>query len=683
MCGIAGIANFPGKPVSPPSILRMAAAIRHRGPDDEGYVLLNSEDGTNRILGGDDSPAEVMSSGISYTPTRLLGDSPPEGANVALANRRLAILDLSAAGHQPMSNRDGSMWVVHNGEIYNYQEIRAELERLGRSFESRTDTEVVLQAYEEWGADCLHRFNGMWAFAIWDVRRRRLFCSRDRFGIKPFYYQWDGETFLFASEIKALTASGMCKARPYEPSIHDYLAYGRTDHSEDTFYDGVKQLPGGHHLELDLDRRSFKVHRYYDIPLDNKVNGLSMDAYAGQFYELFEDAVRLRLTSDVPVGSCLSGGLDSSSIVCTVSHLARNGRVRLPRDDWRNSYSARHDDQRHDEGHFIEAVIERTGVDAHMVYPTALDLRDQMGRLLWHQDEPFGSTSIYAQWSVFEKVNQTGVKVVLDGQGADESLAGYLTYHREHLASLLRSGRLRTLFREARSHHDIHNEPWFSMIAGAVLYSPPAIIGRPLRTVIRRRQSNWLDRGFTGLYGDTGRHDSVPVKTNAFDHALYRSFHLGLPALLRYEDRNSMAHSVESRLPFLDYRLVEWMFSTPREAKIRNGTTKVVLREAMSGRLPELVRLRQDKMGFGTPEDVWMRTELRDFIVELLHSERFLARPYYNHASVHRSLSDHLEGRRNVSTTIWSWVNLELWLRMIEDGTGAPGGFASNQTLAS
>ena len=663
LCGIAGIVNFSQADIEPSAVHRMAAALQHRGPDDEGYLFTNSRTGERCLAGGDDTPRQVYESRFDYSPSRRVNEVSIDGIDVSLANRRLAILDLSSAGHQPMCNKDKSLWIVHNGEIYNYREIRSELKRLGYSFTSKTDTEVIINAYEEWGPDCLQRFNGMWAFVIWDSARRTLFCSVDRFGIKPFYYYWDGKVFAFASEIKALLASGLVKVSPNDTMIYDYLTYGQTEHTDQTFFAGVKRLPGGHWLELRLEAEAPTIHRFYDIPLHKKVSALSGDERAQEFFDLFEDAVRLRLISDVPVGSCLSGGLDSSSIVCMIDRLRKQGQMEPTDGIRRKAFSARYADPRHDEGRYIQAVVDETSVDAYETYPTAQKLRRDLEKLVWHQEEPFGSTSIYAQWSVFDKVRQAGVPVVLDGQGADEILAGYFHYQGAHLASLFRSWHLLTVLREAQHYHRYRGDPWWKIIGRTAIGSlPPALVAR-VNTARLSRGVPWLSRAYANEHSDWSRYDSTVVKTNVFDHALYRSVYQALPSLLRYEDRNSMAHSVESRLPFLDYRLVEWVFSTPIEAKISGSTTKAVLRSATKGLLPEAVRTRRDKIGFSTPLDVWLRTELRDYVVEMVNSDTFQARQYFDHDNLKRTLQVHLDGSKDMSQVIWRWINLELWHR--------------------
>lgn len=668
MCGIAGIINVTGKAISVSLISKMTAALRHRGPDDEGYLLGDTPRGHYQLVGGQDTPQEVFSSRYSYSPKGVISDISEKGRyNLALANRRLAIIDLSAAGHQPMCNENSTVWIVHNGEIYNFRELRKKLQSLGHHFASDTDTEVIIHAYEEWGPRCLNEFNGMWACCIWDAKRQKLFCSRDRFGIKPFYYYFDGEQFLFASEIKALLQTDIPK-RANGRRIYDYLAFGMVDHTQETLFEGIKQLRGGEYLELSTKTKELSIRRYWDIDPDRKLFGLTHEEYTRRFYELLEDAVRLHLISDVPLGTCLSGGLDSSAIVCLVDKLMREQGLKIPGSDTQKTFSARYEDLRHDEGYFIEQVVQKTHVDAQFIYPTGEGLLKEMEQLIYNQDEPFGSTSIYAQWSVFKLAKLSRVKVTLDGQGGDELLAGYHGYYGSFFAELLRTGQWSQLLEEIRSYAAIHGYSKAQALARAVLWLLPEKTESLLRSLLRlTRERLWLRRDFMRRIA-SDHPLRITKGKSIFDNHLYTTLTLfSLPSLLRFEDRNSMAHSIESRVPFLDYRLVEFAFATPAEEKIYYGVTKRILRDALKGILPEEIRTRTDKIGFSTPEDTWLRTTMKGFLTELITSESFRSRPYFDVKQVKRLFEAHTEGKRNVSNTIWRIINLELWLRQFID----------------
>jgi len=440
VCGITGFVLLqPGERLVSEdfaSIRAMTATLRHRGPDDAGFVTGNWQTSIAVAGFGADTPCEIRESAFSFSPhtsLETLASEPIEhGYNFALDHRRLAILDLSAAGHQPMAAADGGIWLVHNGEIYNFEEIRSELVALGHRFVSRTDTEVIIAAYAQWGEGCLSRFNGMWAFVLLDLRARRLFCSRDRFGEKPFFYYLDREVFAFSSEIKGLLQSHRVSRTLNEQTIFEYLTTGKTDRRSSTFFSNIAQLRGGEALIVSLASTLAppQPRRYWDI--DPTIPpAISRRAACADFRDLLEDSIRLRLMSDVPLGACLSGGLDSSSIVC----LADRMRPKI------NTFSSRYKDSPHDEGEYIDAVLEKTSVTPHFTYPSVADLIEDVESLVYHQDEPFGSLSIFAQWSVFKLVRETGVVVTLDGQGPDEMLGGYHAAFPLFMAGLLHQRR--------------------------------------------------------------------------------------------------------------------------------------------------------------------------------------------------------------------------------------------------
>ncbi len=639
MCGIAGIYESKKESVQPDLLRAMTEVLTHRGPDDEGYVLFGHEKSLK--LDGACTNANLR------------------GYSLGFGHRRLSIIDLSSAGHQPMSNEDQTVWITYNGEVYNYLEIRRELIGKGHVFRSNTDTEVVLHAYEEWDVDCLQKFIGMWAFALWDERKRRLFCARDRLGIKPFYYYWHDGRFLFASEIKAIIADRSVERIPNDPRIYDYLTHGHLDHTEETVFRDIKQLRGGCFLTLDMRTHRLAVFRYWDVEAQGPTRPCPDKVYAEKFFELFRDSVSLRLRSDVPVGTCLSGGLDSSSIVCMTNGLL--GRKR------HKTFSSCFEEKRFDESPFIEEVVRKTGAESYRIYPDPRRLPSDMERIIWHQEEPFGSTSIYAQWNVFSLARSHQTKVILDGQGADEILGGYHPLFGDFLADLLIQCRFSRTYREIRALHSIHPYSFWwiflHLVAGLVKAERRNLLSRALG----RRRFPWLR--------DVRRVQTMPPMRSKFRKSLFmnRLHHLlvatSLPALLHYEDRNSMAHSIEARIPFLDHRLVEFVFSLPLDQIMRNGVTKVVLRNAMDGILPQKVQGRMDKIGFGTPEDIWFRTELRSWIKAIIGSEKFQKRGYLNPRRAEEEFNLHCEGKKNISFIIWRWVNLELWFRMFMDPT--------------
>lgn len=631
-------------------LLKLATRLQaHRGPDDEGFLWLDSYSG--QFSGGDP------------------GDT---SFNLAFGFRRLAILDLSPAGHQPMLSDDGSLAIVFNGEIYNYLELRAELQSYGHRFRSGSDTEVVLTAYAQWGTACLERFNGMWAFALWDARQHQLFCARDRFGIKPFYYHWHEECFAFASEIKALLTSINLPRIPHLPSIFDFLAYGLTDHGSDTFFEGVQQLLPAHYIVIQ-DNGDFRLQRYWDLDPENKIHEPSDEAYSRCFYELFEDAVRLHLRSDVAVGTCLSGGLDSSSIVCVANKLLLEQHV-IPGElvgQQQKTFSACFDDPAIDERSYMQAVLRATGAEQNFIFPSDAKLQVDLDRLLWHQEQPFGGSSIFAQWCVMERVAERGVRVLLDGQGGDELLGGYDSHRDFYLGTLAQKWHLLQLTGELRAYRREYHLSWFSLILSILRGFTPEPIMNWARMHRRAGASTQLgiDHDFRAKF-----HDKYNLRStwggNQYNtwsyHALTRVI---LPALLRYEDRNSMAHSIEARVPFLDYRLVEFAFALPLEQKIHHATSKVVLRNALNGVLPDLVRTRRSKLGFTTPERAWLNGFLGQILRELMNSASFKTRGYFDLPAIERAISEHQRNQRDLSGVAWRWINLELWSRQMIDAS--------------
>ncbi len=621
----------------------MTRVQAHRGPDGEGYVYLDPAGALPpRPVGEDDSETVV-----------------PGRHALAMGHRRLAIIDLSETGHQPMSFSGGRYWVCYNGELYNYLELRDELVGKGHRFVSRSDTEVLLAAYAEWGEDCVARFNGMFAFAVWDAQQRRLFCSRDRLGEKPLYYHWDGARFAFASEIKAVLPA--CARRSADNrAVLEYLDEAVLDAGDHTFFTEVQQLPPAH--SLIVEQGALRVTRYWGLPEGGRAaeETLSFDHAVERLRELFEDAVRLRLRSDVAVGSCLSGGLDSSSIVC-VAQALRGCDAPL------QTFSSCFEDPAYDERVFILPVVSHTRSHAHLVFPDPKELLEQMMRVVWHQDEPVGSTSIFAQWAVMRQARQHGVKVLLDGQGADEQLGGYHRAFGAWFADLLGQGKVRRFAAELSGYRRLHPSLPKELLATLGRSLLPAPVVRAVRGRMTGSAS-WIDTDLRRAFRPRAEGERRGLThLRAFERGLLTGN--GLRALLHYEDRNAMAFGVEARLPFLDHRLVEFCDTLDPTCKLRLGQTKAILREAMKGLLPEPVRLRRDKMGFVTPEAHWFRGALSDYVREVLSDRRTRERGYVNTKAALRAFDAHVAGRVNLSRAIWRWLNVELWCRRFIDGS--------------
>jgi asparagine synthase (glutamine-hydrolysing) len=589
MCGIFGLFNFGGGAVDVAAVGRAASVIRHRGPDDEGFLLADSRAGRTVLCAGGDTNPEL----------RLppLEDFRGQSFDLAFGFRRLSIIDLSPAGHQPMSSADGRLWIIFNGEIYNYLELRSELASQGHAFRSGTDTEVILAAYRQWGADCLSRFDGMFALAVWDASERRLFLARDRFGEKPLHYAYaPGKFFAFASEIKSLHAAGLVPRRIHRETYLRYKYYDQTDVGEQTFYEGVMRLPQAHSLTVGADG-SLRKERYWDLDPRVQSEGKSEEWCAERLRGLFFESVRRRLRADVPVGSSLSGGIDSSTVVSVMDRLLPDGAVQ-------KTFSARFDDPARDEGRWMEQVTRATRVEPHFVWPTGERMFEEMDDLFYHQEEPFGSASIYAQWCVMRLAKENGVTVLLDGQGADEMLAGYLPYFNVVANDLFSGLRFFSLSALRKDYKALHGRPLAPLSMSLLRQNVPAGLKRPVKALLRRNGN-----------GGGGVEPSVPVYPKEFEKVSalrkilwWHTTRQGLAELLRYADRNSMAHSREVRLPFLDHRLVEFVFSLPDSLIIREGWTKWILRRAFRGVVPDAILERVDKLGYEPPQRDWLGT---------------------------------------------------------------------------
>lgn len=602
MCGIAGQYCLDKRAPDEKLLAAMGVRLSHRGPDGSG--------------------------------THIRGSA-------GLVHRRLAIIDLSDEGLQPMTSEDGTLWIVFNGEIYNYLELREELIAKGHVFHSHSDTEVILHAYEAWGTDCLSRFNGMWAFVILDEKTGELFCSRDRFGIKPFYYTVVDGSFLFASEIKALLAHPGAGTQPDDETLGTYLAWGVQDHSDRTMFEGIFQLKPAHAMNVTI-KGVQEPFRYWDVTVNPGIRSKKSDeTVASELLEKLNQATRIHLRSDVAVGTCLSGGIDSSTLTTLINTLIRNESPASV-GDRQKTFSVVFPDTRFDESRYIDEIVSATGVDAHRTEPVPDQLWDDIGRLVYMQDEPFGSLSIYAQYCVM-RLAKEDVKVVLDGQGADELLAGYLAYQSSYIRGLVGSFHWGTALRE---------------IAGSLRHHGGFFRSAVGQLVVRRGRRGLLTVHAPPVDRYGGSLDSILTRELTATN---------LPALLHYEDRNSMAFSIESRVPFLDYRFVEYVASLPLNQKIRGGVTKIALRNAIKGIVPESIRCRMDKMGFVTPEEVWMREDLRPFVLEVLSSTMFAGRKYWNADAVIKNYLSFLDGKSRYSPEVWRIVCTELWLRTFFD----------------
>jgi asparagine synthase (glutamine-hydrolysing) len=585
----------------------MCSLLKHRGPDDEA---LYSDD------------------------------------NASIGMTRLAILDLRK-GLYPLRNENRNLHLFYNGEVYNSPELSSELAASGHQFNSMTDGEVIIHGFEQWGPSYLTRLNGMWAFALWDLREQQLILARDHFGIKPLYYYLDEDLLAFSSEIRALHSLPFAKRNPNENSIYNYLVDGRLDHTEETFSDGIYRLLPGHYARARVGG-SFEKFRYWEMPKVCEVaNGNDMVEAAERVRDLFIDAVRIRLRSDVPVGTCLSGGLDSSSIASVIARLNTGDKksvgMRL------QGFSACFPGDPIDESHFVKIAAQATGTESHIVFPTAVEFWRDLTELVRTQNEPFGGASMYACWRVMQLARASRVPVLLDGQGGDELFAGYPEYFGFYVNDLIRRRKIIAALKETLKSLDL--------TAGLL----PLLFTYRLKI---RKIVGCLNPVFSAKFGkDRLRINFGSSLAELLWNDLSRYV---LPSLLRYEDVNSMHFSIETRLPFLDPRLVEYVASLPVDFKIRDGWTKRIFREAMRGIMPEEIRCRRGKIGFETPQRRWFVSELAEKIEELLRTDMRAASQYVRRAAL---LEMFLSARRKKKISrldaefIWRCINLELWLR--------------------
>lgn len=560
MCGIAGIIQTNSSPYSKEHLKKMTDALAHRGPDGEG-VWQN------------------------------------EAGNVLLGHRRLSIIDLSNAGNQPMHYLS-RYTIIHNGEIYNYIELKEDLQKKGYSFHSQTDTEVIAAAYDCWQDECVDHFDGMFAFTIWDSTQKQLFAARDRFGEKPFFYHFDGKQLLFASEMKALWAAGIERI-PNQKMLFNFITIGYTDNPAEpgeTFFENIHKLPAASVLKYDLNDNKLTLEKYWDIDPEEQQKKITDTEALEQFNHLLTTSIKRRLRSDVAIGTSLSGGLDSSSIVAMIASFGDSPLA---------AFTAAFPRFEKDETVFSKQVADKFSLQQSITNITADEMMKDWEKLCYHQEEPFGSASIYAQYKVYELAKQHNVKVLLDGQGADETLAGYYKYYKWYWQELFRN---RKLFRskelKAAKEMGIPEKFGFKNVIAA--YFPGfATVTLENQYLLKAIRHDDLTKDFVKLQSKEAYYTTPDHFTlNGVLH--FNTCTHGLEELLRYADRNSMAHGREVRLPFLSHELVEFIFSLPANFKIRNGWTKWLLRETIKDRLPETITWRRDKVGFEPPQKNWM-----------------------------------------------------------------------------
>jgi len=619
MCGFVVFVGRNGLPADPAVVERMTATLAHRGPNDCGFWY--------------------------------------EGP-VGIGFRRLSIIDTTPRGHQPMVARDGAQVVAFNGEIFNYVEIRDELKCLGHVFQSTSDTEVLLASWRAWGERCVDRFVGMFAFVIWDRKRGEFFGARDRFGIKPLYVHQGPDAIVLASEIKAIQASGFYKMRENWPVISRYVVYGQLDEGPATCFEGIEQIPPAHAFRLSPDRLQW--YKYFDVSLELRQETREEPTAVAN---LLEDAVRLQMRSDVPLGVCLSGGIDSSAIICALARHRRAANLRAPLLAF--NYNA----PEFDESRYVQETARQAGATVVSWQGNPRDLWGSLSRVLHYHDEPVHSMNALVGFQLMGLARQHGAIVLLNGQGADETLAGYSSYYLDYWTTLVASGRLAEALAE------------IAKFAQAFGQRPAPLRASVLRTMLFRglnrvpgyrafarhmrhralRSSEWFSaelvdklpphRHVENLRMDSVQRDSVFISP--------------LPLYLRIEDRNSMAHGVEARVPFLDHRLVSYALTLPLEARIQGPWNKHALREGLRGRIPEIVRTRVDKMGFPTPTAKWFARDLYEPLRDLFASQAVRQRGLYRSENIIRTL-DAVRGKElSNHEALFRAANVEFWLSMV------------------
>ncbi|NDV27183.1 asparagine synthase (glutamine-hydrolyzing) [Desulfovibrio sp. JC010] len=629
MCGIVGFFAINGDSrISQAEIKDMTRAIKHRGPNDSGCLLIDKSSGEHAMFRDDEN-----SPSLKY-------------GQIGLGHRRLSILDLSERGQQPMGHSATGVWIVFNGEVYNYVELAEELKKLGHSFETTTDTEVVLKAYVEWGIGCFSRFNGMWGLAIYDPRSDVLHLSRDRFGKKPLYYYESGRHVLFSSEIKSLFARQDTPKEVNESKIVDYAGrnYRYVDDDDESFFKDINQVPKGHVLSI-TGAGSSRVEKYWDVASRPELATASEKDLVVMFRELLEDAVRVRLRSDVPVGCMLSGGMDSTSITCMASNHSAD----------MHTFSGVTGTGRYDESEYIDSVVAKAGTTHKYIYPKPNEMFDVLREMMAYHDEPICTVTWYCIYVIIREIAKEDIPVILTGHGGDELLGGYWDHY----------------------HYNFHD---IRAAGGSDKYEMDAWLanhGRDPQECVRERnyiESLMTDRRaalnkFSQYVGHlSGRltegirkEIDRPDMDGELAKRLYlEMFNETIPASLRSEDRNMMAFSIENRVPFLDYRLADFCFNIGNEYKIRNGLGKWLLRESMKGILPEKVRTRTDKAGFVAPFDEWIRNENRAQMEELINARSYVNEEIYDHGKLKDLYARHLAGEDHYMF-FWQYINLCVW----------------------
>ena len=649
MCGICGEIDFKNG-VRVELIRTMCKLLAHRGPDDEGIVLINR-----------DKSLEVKQN-----------DTPPlgeKGFHVALGHRRLSIIDLSEAGHQPMCNEDKTIWIVLNGEIYNFQDLRLELQKNGHLFKSKSDTETILHAYEQWGTECLSHLRGMFAFVIWDSNLQRLFMARDRLGKKPLVYFSQNGHFGFASEIKALLQVPGIERKVNGRALHHYLTYQYVP-SEETIFEGIKKLPPAHYLLYD-HLGNLKIERYWRLNFNSsRQTNPNVEDLEDRVRTELEEAVKLRLISDVPLGAFLSGGVDSSLIVGIMAKLS--GRPV-------KTFSIGFEEKEFDELSYARIVSDHFSTEHHefVVRPNAVEI---LPKLVWHYNEPFADSSAIPTYYV-ANLTKNFVKVVLTGDAGDENFAGYPRYLRSmwvasftRIPETLRKGLLPQFLRALSGFH--WKEKTLNRLSDFVeslSTNQAENYAEQIKIFSAKEKENIYTDDFREQVGGNNPLDFLVSKLQEsgtkelLEQLLYVDINSYLPEdLLVKMDIATMANSLEARVPFLDHKFMELVSNIPTRLKLKGTESKFILKKAFKDFLPAVI-FKRKKMGFGVPLSKWFRNELKEYVYEILLDEKTLNRGYFRREGVERLLNDHIDLRYDHSARIWALLFLEVWFRIFID----------------
>lgn len=605
MCGIVGVIQR-SESVEKKDLEKMMNLLRHRGPDDDGLFI---------------------------------------DKNVGLGHVRLSIQDLSTAGRQPFACNANRFHIVFNGEIYNFLELREEL-KSDYIFKTKTDTEVILAAYLKWGEECLEKFNGDWAFAIYDSVEKKIFASRDRYGIKPFYYYHDKSRFIFSSEIKAILP--FIDVVQNDSLIYDYLVFKRTDHSKETFFSKVYRL--GHGESLTYQNDKLEINRWYNIR--DRIKKVEKPSMA-RFRELLNNSISMRLRSDVPVGVSLSGGIDSSAITSVVTSDLDRTDINTFSAVYGKNYSA-------DESEFIDCYRDELQ-NMHYTVPDSLSFLRDMEDFVYAQGEPVSTIGPYAQFKVME-LAKGKVKVTLDGQGADEQLAGYHYFISTYFIELFKKRKLYSLVREIFTYL-IKQRSLF-----AFKYLIYYTLSNKLKNYANRKTASFVKRDFMSQWEGNSEVRKKLLNPIDLNELLIDHFEYKLEHLLKWDDLNAMNFSIESRVPFLDHNLVEYSLGLDSVWKIRNSETKFILRESVRDILPKKIYSRRDKKGFSNPADYWFRDpKIIEKVHNIIRSKSFENRGYFDVERCLNLFQQHIKGEINISREIWQWINLELWFKKFID----------------